>query len=1020
MAALTIAVVAAVVAGPAAAGDQIARGPAPSWVAAMEPSTAAASSDASTDGVRLLLLDMQYRSDGAEQSHYLRTRSVSHSPQGLAILGNVGLVWSPATQDVLVHHVNIIRGDEVIDVLAGQDFETLRREENLDQAMLDGRLTALLQPAGLRVGDMVDVAYTITTRDPVVGGHAEQAVDLNLPLSVDQMRYRASWPVSQSVAVQAHAGWTALPIRRARDYASVEVRRDHAQPIMVPLDVPGRFRRPNLIELSAYRDWGEVALTMKPLYDRTRRLEPESPLHAEIERIRALSDDPAVQALAALRLVQDQVRYVALMMGEGALTPASADETWRRRFGDCKGKTVLLLALLDGLGIAAEPAAVSLVDGDGMNERLPRISAFDHVLVRAVIGDEIYWMDGTRVGHRTLADLAPPPLHWALPLTGSDARLEALRPSPLLEPQSDVSIAMDASAGLHAPAAITGVMTLRSDTASLLAGQLGLVSSAQKEQALRANWTSMLGELSFTDVGSTYDADTSILTLTMTGAITLRWSGDSLTPPGSTYLPFSTEARPEGPFASAPFAVSHPAYSVQTVTLKLPEGGRGFRVAGGRFDRTELGYHASRTVDLEGDLVTIRIAMRSLVDEITSVEAAEARVADAARPRDVPRVFSSSDYALTDADVAAWDAAEPTTEGGWLDRALALSRINDYPGALAAAERAVALAPQSSAAWANQGVYRFWTGDLEGAASDLEKAVDIDPSERIAMNGHALLAMADNRYQDAVVEMSRALRQAPKDSFALSMRARAYMQLQQPERALRDIDAMLEERPDNPSLQLMRIGALVEMDRLDEAGAAMAILAEAHPEDQQVTMAHAVLLLKQDKAQEASDLLERVIAASPDDILTPQLLQIEASIKLNQLDAAQQQMSVVRSAHARNAVVLNNLCWTAATQGVLLEQALKDCEAALALAPTSAGLLDSKGRVLLQMGDTAGALAAYDAALAETPELAASLYGRGLARIALGASAEGEADKAAAVRIQPDVIESFTTYPPPVHPQPEP
>src|SRR5690606_5868161 len=145
------------------------------------------------------------------------------------------------------------------------------------------------------------------------------------------------------------------------------------------------------------RDWGDVAATMKPLYDRTRQLEADSPLHAEIERIRALSDDPAVQALAALRLVQDQVRYVALMMGEGALTPATADETWRRRFGDCKGKTVLLLALLDGLSIAADPALVSLVEGDGMNERLPSISAFDHVLVRAVIGDDVYWLDGTRV-----------------------------------------------------------------------------------------------------------------------------------------------------------------------------------------------------------------------------------------------------------------------------------------------------------------------------------------------------------------------------------------------------------------------------------------------------------------------------------------------------------------------------------------------------------------------------------------------------------------------------------------------
>ena len=33
-------------------------------------------------------------------------------------------------------------------------------------------------------------------------------------------------------------------------------------------------------------------------------------------------------------------------MGEGNYLPASADQNWTRRFADCKGKTVTLLALL--------------------------------------------------------------------------------------------------------------------------------------------------------------------------------------------------------------------------------------------------------------------------------------------------------------------------------------------------------------------------------------------------------------------------------------------------------------------------------------------------------------------------------------------------------------------------------------------------------------------------------------------------------------------------------------------------
>ena len=50
--------------------------------------------------------------------------------------------------------------------------------------------------------------------------------------------------------------------------------------------------------------------------------------------------------------MQDKVRYVFLGMNTGGYVPADADVTWARRFGDCKGKTTLLLAVLHELGIA--------------------------------------------------------------------------------------------------------------------------------------------------------------------------------------------------------------------------------------------------------------------------------------------------------------------------------------------------------------------------------------------------------------------------------------------------------------------------------------------------------------------------------------------------------------------------------------------------------------------------------------------------------------------------------------------
>jgi tetratricopeptide (TPR) repeat protein len=983
-------------------------GPKPDWVVQAQPATPApASSDA---GLRIPLFDVQMSAEDAVVHRYQRLQSQALSPQALPLLGTVAVSWSPASEVATIHHVNLIRDGAVIDLLSSQTFEILRREENLEQAMLDGVATAVLQPQGLRVGDILDVAYTVATRDPVLGGHLEQALDLNPLVRIEQARLRASWPTDLAVRTRVSGDWTPLRVRRqgARSVLDLEV--GPLDPILVPADAPARFGDVRSVEITGYRTWGDIAATLKPLYDRARRIEPGSPLHAEAERIRALSEDPAIRAAAALRLVQDQVRYVALLMGEGALTPATADETWARRFGDCKAKTALLLALLDALGVSAEPAAVSLTAGDGLSDRLPMIGAFDHVLVRADIGGSIFWLDGTRSGDRALADIRVPPLHWALPLTGPEAALEPLVVPPLDRPDSEVIVDVDASAGLYAPAALSGTMIFRGEAATLLGGQLGLIPVEQKDQGLRTLWAQQIADPTIDSVTSAYDVEANVLTLTMQGRMTLRWTDEGLIPPAATYNAITTQERPDSPYRDLPFAVIHPTFGRQLSTVRLPGGGDGFRISGGETDRSEFGHAIRRSVVLEGDRVTIETSVRSLVDEIDAATAERDRAAAEARAYDPPRVFRPEAYRPTEADRAAWTAQTPTTVSGWLDRALALSQAGDPAAAAEAAGQAIALDANSSAAWANRGVYRFWSGDRTGAAEDLARAVDIDPSERIAMNGNALLAMSENRLDDAIIELSRALRQAPNDEFALNLRSELYLAQNQTDRALRDIDALIASQPSNLRLKMRRIGALNQAGRTAEADAEMEALVRASPDNPTVRINLAAMKVMRGDHAGAIELIDELLnplPANPEQLL---MLRAESRIALGDLDGAAVDLATIRERHPTDPEYLNNLCWTAAIAGALLEQALRDCDAALSIAPDNPGVLDSRGRALLQLGRTEDALAAYEAALAIEPDLSHSLYGRGLARIALGAVAEGEADKAAALAINPQVGDAFESY----------
>lgn len=81
------------------------------------------------------------------------------------------------------------------------------------------------------------------------------------------------------------------------------------------------------------------------------------------------------------RFVQQDIRYLAVEVGEGGYRPSPPPEVLERRWGDCKDKTMLLVDLLAAVGIEARPAYVRSGRGRRLDPAFPSHDAFDHVVV---------------------------------------------------------------------------------------------------------------------------------------------------------------------------------------------------------------------------------------------------------------------------------------------------------------------------------------------------------------------------------------------------------------------------------------------------------------------------------------------------------------------------------------------------------------------------------------------------------------------------------------------------------------
>lgn len=991
--------------------QEVQRAPAPVWAAPLA-STTLPPAPADDAPVRLLAIDDQVRFDLDGVHSYYARRTQVQTRQGLPQVSTVSAVWNPAYETVQVHAVRILRGDQVIDVLESQNFQIIQREDNLESSMLDGRLTATLQPRDLRVGDILETAFTIHDTGGVLAPHREYMANLNSGLVVEHYRLRASWPSNQTMKVASMAPWADVRPKRVGGDWVYEIDARQMAPERLPDNLPGRFTLTRLTELTDYADWSAPSAQMAPLYARASTLESDSPLKARIEAIRAAHATDAARAAAALRLVQDEVRYLALSMGEGGYVPTAADEVWRSRYGDCKGKTVLLLALLHGLGIEAEAALVSTDNGDGLPDRLPAMAWFDHVIVRAVVDGQTYWMDGTAVGDRGLDGLTPPPYRWALPVQPQGAALTPIEQPPARTPTFAMLSEVDASAGLDAAAPLLVDLTYFGDTALQMRRQMSAVTREQLLTAMKSSMEKDTGTTRVESVDTRYDDDLNAFHLIVRGTMRMGWvdgaGGGRMVgiPEVTVSIPYQDERK--GLFVAykdMPYALSHPYMGQTTIRVVLPGGGEGFRIEGGDQSVEAGGYRVAREASLQDGVATVVLTTTSLVPEISAEDMERARVQAKARIDTVLRLRAPAGYAATAADRARLEAGDDKA-ADLIERAEHLRDIGDTKGALVLLDAALEAEPDNAKARRTRGGVRLMERDYANARLDFDHAVDLDPVDVEATVGQGRVAMAEGRYAEAVVSYSVALRLDPGQATALTGRGAAYYQIGRWDRSLADYRAYKTATPSSDVGLYGELRALTRLGRTEEARTIIAETLKTKPEnytalDQLITLGR-----RENRMAETLAALDAGLSASPDNfgLLS---LRGEARAFTGQADGARADFDAMRRLAGSDPLLMNNVCWSQGVSGFDLDQALADCD--VAVGSGEAGVIDSRAMVLLQLERYADAKADYDQALAVAPNLSPSLYGRGLARLALG-DAGGDEDLARARAMDVDAAENFAVF----------
>ena len=577
-----------------------------------------------------LLGDVQVRFAKAGDTSYFATAWQIGSAQGLD--GSALQVdWDPALESLTIHRYRILRGGQPIDLLGdGHAIKVIQREGGLENAMLDGRLTATLQPEDLRVGDVVELSYSITNHDPAMGGRSQYVAGPSDGVNFGRFRVRMLWDKDKQMQWRVFPGIIQPKLKKTAQGNELVADLYNGTAPLGPEGAPSRFKLVNAVEITEFTDWQGVSHTFAPLYAKAVTLAPNSPVKTEAAKIAAQTTDPKRRAELALALVQQQIRYLYLGMDDGGFVPATADQTWSRRFGDCKAKTVLLVALLNELGVTARPVLVNTKQGDLVVARLPTMESFDHAIVEVQIGGKSYWLDGTRLGDDSLDRLEAPNYTVGLPVTEAGSPLVAIVPDALDRPTQVVSLTLDASRGVDVPALASGEMRFHGRSGSDMRQTYAGYSQADRQRELRKLWRNTYDFVAPGKILTANDPATGDFVITMTGSATMEWTRDQGVrwyEMDRSRLGWRFNIAREGELSpDAPYAFDYPHWWTYRETIILPGGGKGFRIQGEGVDQTvgDL-YQFRRTVDHDGDKVTVVAETRALAGELPAARATRAR-----------------------------------------------------------------------------------------------------------------------------------------------------------------------------------------------------------------------------------------------------------------------------------------------------------------------------------------------------------------------------------------------------------
>lgn len=322
------------------------------------------------------VFDAQGRSTGTERLVYRVVAESAIDDWSTAVAG-----WAPWYQDRPEIVARVIAKDGSVHMLDPKAITESPAGDESMEIFSDNRLLRAPLP-GIAVGSVVEEVITYKDHNPMFDAGTTDRFYFGRGVPVQQARLIIDAPPSLAIHLVNKSGFEPKKDGDRTTFESGALKPIDDWEWNLPFD---ESQRP-FVAFATGKSWQDIARRYSEVVDKQIAGSKFTPVTKSSKRREVID--------AILADIQKNVRYAGVEVGDGSIIPRPPQEVLGHKYGDCKDKATLLVAMLRDAGI---PASVTLIRAGNdldVSQDLPGFGQFNHAIVH-VDGDQPMWIDPT-------------------------------------------------------------------------------------------------------------------------------------------------------------------------------------------------------------------------------------------------------------------------------------------------------------------------------------------------------------------------------------------------------------------------------------------------------------------------------------------------------------------------------------------------------------------------------------------------------------------------------------------------